>query len=263
MNVPFKSDAAALAIANAWRSGQKIKELSAGAKPETTAEGFVAQACLSNALGDEVVGWKLAATSERGQRHIGVDGPLPGRLFATRVFGDGAELSMKANGMMAAECEFVFRLKHDLPARKAPYDEAEVLDAIATLHPGLELPDSRFHEFAGAGPAQLLADNACAHWMVIGAAADESWRQADLAAHTTRLMRNGETATSGTGADVLGGPLIALTWLANQHRDLGTGLKQGQYVTTGVTGDPSPCAVGDRLVADLGCFGSVSAVLVD
>ncbi|MEM7408514.1 MAG: fumarylacetoacetate hydrolase family protein [Pseudomonadota bacterium] len=261
MTARFDPKAAAEAIAKAWRTGAKLGVLADSALPGDAAEGSSAQAHLQLALGDEVVGWKLAATSVRGQRHIGVDGPLPGRLFARRVVGDGAEVSMDGNGMLAAECEFVFKLRRDLAARDAPYTEAEVLDAVGALHPGLELPDSRFTDFASAGAPQLLADNACTHWMVIGAAAPDKWRSLNLAAHRTQLKRNGEVVTQGTGEDVLGSPLTALTWLANQHASLGCGLQNGQFVTTGVTGDPSPCQAGDRLVADLGDLGSVSVAL--
>ena len=48
---------------------------------------------------------------------------------------------MFGNKMAAAECEFVFKLKSDLAPRK-PYSRDEVLNAVESLHPGLELPDS-------------------------------------------------------------------------------------------------------------------------
>ena len=97
-----------------------------------------------------MVGYKLAATAETGQRHIGVDGPVIGRLLASRVLGDHATLALQGNRMLVAECEFVFKLADDLPPRKTPYQRAEVMAAVASLHPGLELPDSRFADFATA-----------------------------------------------------------------------------------------------------------------
>ncbi len=253
---------AAAIIAACWRERRKIDALPDDARPRTLEEGFLAQAALAGALDDTVRGWKLAATAERGQRHIGVDGPVPGRLFASRVAANGAELPMDGNRMLVAECEFVFVLGADLPPRALPYTRDEVMAAVADLHPGLELPDSRFTDFARAGAAQLAADDACAHWMVIGEATDADWRGVDLAAHATCLRINGREVTRGRGADVLGDPRDALTWLANQHRVLGVGLAAGQAITTGVTGAPSPIAAGDRVEADLGAFGRVGATLV-
>jgi len=251
--------AAAAIIAACWSQARKIQTLPAPLRPRTLEEGFLAQAALGSALDDRVIGWKLAATAAPGQRHIGVDGPIPGRLFAQRVLADGSRAAMDGNRMRVAECEFVFRLGRDLPAREREYGRDEVMAAVDSLHPGIELPDSRFDEFARAGAAQLAADNACAHWMVIGAAASADWRAVDLAAHGTCLRINGEEVSRGRGADVLGDPRDALTWLANRHALTGEGLRAGQFVTTGVTGTPSPIREGDRIEADLGVFGTVRA----
>jgi 2-keto-4-pentenoate hydratase len=93
--------------------------------------------------------------------------------------------------------------------------------------------------------------------MAIGAPSDADWRALDLAAHATCLRINAEVVTRGHGADVLGDPRAALTWLANRHALIGEGLRAGQFVTTGVTGAPSPICEGDRIEADLGVFGTV------
>ena len=169
---------------------------------------------------------------------------------------------MSGNVMSVAECEFVFRIGTDLPPRETPYEPEEVLAAVASLHPGLEIPDSRFEDFAHAGAAQLAADGACANWMVVGEASEASWRDVDLAAHRTCLRVNGAVATTGTGADVLGDPLAALSWIVNLEA-LREGVRAGHYITTGVTGQPCPVRAGDHVEADLGVFGRVTATLVD
>jgi len=67
--------------------------------------------------------------------------------------------------------------------------------------------------------------------------------------------------TCGRGADVLGGPLVALAWLANSHGLRGCGLEAGQIVTTGVCGEPSPIGPGDSVCADFGALGRVALEL--
>lgn len=255
------SDAARI-IASAWRDERKIDALPAECRPGSLEQGLRCQAALPGVLGDEAAGWKLAATAESGQRHLKVSSPIPGRLFASRIRGDGDSIPMQGNRMLVAECEFVFRLGSDLPPREAPYSRDEVMAAVDSLHPGLEIPDSRFDDFTSVGAAQLAADNACMHWMVVGEATSAHWRKVDLSRHATRIVINGEEVTRGVGSDVLGDPRHALTWLANAHALLGEGLRAGQVITTGVTGMPSPIAVGDEIVADLGEFGSVSATIV-
>ena len=91
-----------------------------------------------------------------------------------------------------------------------------MLAAVESLHPAIELPDSRFRHFERAGLAQLVADNACAHRFVLGPATTADWRALDLANHRGRMLRNGVVAEDGIGSNVLGDPRIALTWLANE-----------------------------------------------
>ena len=60
---------------------------------------------------------------------------------------------------------------------------------------------------------------------------------------------------------MLGGPLQALVWITNTLRELGIGLEAGQFVTTGVTGQPMAVQQGDSVCADLGPYGAVEARL--
>jgi len=258
-----QSTQAAEQLWNAWQQGQKLAELPAALKPQTLAEGYAIQACLPAVAGQVVKGWKIAATNPTGQAHIGVDGPIAGRLLASRVLPAGAQVSMAANEMAVAEAEFAFMLSSDLAPRTEPYSEAEVLAAVGSLHPAIELPDSRFADFATAGAAQLAADDACAHLFVLGEAATDDWRSLDLAAHSARLLIDEAVETIGQGLDVLGGPVRALTWLANQSALLGEGLQGGQIVTTGVCGKPCPIQAGQRIAADFGALGRVECYLTE
>jgi 2-keto-4-pentenoate hydratase len=62
----------------------------------------------------------------------------------------------------------------------------------------------------------------------------------------------------GLGANVLGDPRIALTWLANELSRHGVTLKRGEVVTTGTCIKPLPIARGDHVAADFGVLGRVS-----
>ena len=222
----------------------------------TLREGYAVQAHLESFVNDTVAGWKIAATSTEGQKHIGVDGPIAGRLFNSKMNASPARVSLTNNAMGVVECEFVFVLGHDLPPDAKPYSREDVLQAVAALHPGVELPNSRFVDFANAGAAQLAADNACAHQMVVGDVVEGAWRTLDLSKVRTSIRVNDEVVCRGSGADALGHPLDALTWLANSHGERDRGLLAGQFVTTGVTGQPTPVSPGDSVEAcleDLGC----------
>jgi len=248
--------AASQTLQDHWRTGVKLDNLKPHLRPTSRAEGYAIQAALE-APSTRLYGWKIAATSEAGQKHINVDGPMAGRILRETVIPDGGTASMTGNEMRVAEPEFAFRMKVDLPPRSLPYTVQEVLDAIDTLHPAIEIPDSRFADFVSAGAAQIIADNACAHLFVLGPATPSNWRALDLVEEKPAITLRGKQFI-GHGKNVLGDPLLALTWLVNELRQLGITLTAGQVVTTGTCHPPLPIQSGDLIEADFGSIGKVS-----
>jgi 2-keto-4-pentenoate hydratase len=259
MKSQYLQSAAAVLWQN-WVQSTRIDELPAPCRPDDRAEGYAIQAEFARLSGQAVVGWKIAATSLAGQSHIGVDGPLAGRLLSQRVLAGGAHISLAGNLMRVAEAEFAFRFGKSLPKREAPYPVEEVLEAVESLHPSIEVPDSRYHDFSRVGAPQLIADNACACWYILGAAANADWRVQNLAEHKVMAYLNGMPAAEGIGANVLGDPRIALTWIANELREFGDGLLAGQVVTTGTCITPVHVIPKDRLRVDFGTLGMIEAL---
>jgi 2-keto-4-pentenoate hydratase len=240
-----------------WRGGTKLAGLDAALRPHDRTEAYAIQAAIEQYSSGPLFGWKIAATSEAGQKHINVEGPMAGRILAETVIPDGGTASMAGNEMRVAEPEFAFGMRVDLPARAAPYSVQQVLDAVDTLHPAIEIPDSRFADFVSAGAAQIIADNACAHLFVLGPATTADWRSMDLVEERPVITMRGQRFI-GHGKNVLGDPRVALTWLANELRQLGVTLKAGQVVTTGTCHPPLPIQSGDFCAADFGALGKVS-----
>lgn len=256
-------ESAARTLWATWRDNQHIDSLPIAYRPSARADGYRIQAEIAKLSGQKVFGWKIAATSVAGQKHIGVDGPLAGRLLDKRVFSTGAKVPLNNNVMKVAEAEFCFGMGKDLPPRKTAYTREEVLAAVATMHPAIEIPDSRYRHYESAGAAQLIADNACACYFVLGSAVTlRDWRMFDLAQHPVVVYVNGTIARQGTGENVLGDPRIALTWLANELSLVGDMLREGETVTTGTCVTPAAVLVGDTVTADFFEFGRVEVELV-
>jgi 2-keto-4-pentenoate hydratase len=247
--------AAAKTLHDHWQAGTKIGDLDPAQRPQGRAEGYAIQAAMQGY--GSLFGWKIAATSEAGQKHINVAGPQAGRIFGERVIADGGTAPMAGNEMRVGEPEFAFRMGRSLPPRSIPYSVEDVLSAVDTLHPAIELPDSRFADFVKAGEAQLIADNACAHLFVLGAPTTADWRSVDLVEERPVVTLRGRRFV-GHGRNVLGDPRVALTWLANELRQLGVTLKAGEVVTTGTCHPPLPIQSGDLFEADFGVLGKVS-----
>lgn len=248
------------------QSGTVLDALPGALRPPDTVAGHAIQAALPEVAGHPVVGWKIAATSAAGQAHIQVDGPLPGRILDHFVQPLGSTWSLAGNRMRVVEPEFAFRMGAALPPRPRPYTADEVLEAVASLHPAFELPDSRFADFARAGKAQLIADDACCGRFAFGPAAPAAWRRIDLAAHRVHATVSGADGRlryvrEGEGRALLGGPLTALTWLANELSSLGIGLRAGDWASCGTCMVPLEILPGDLVVADYGTLGRIELVL--
>ncbi len=255
-----EAEAAAQMIWGVWSAGEVIPELPEGCRPMNDAEGHQVQTALARIARQDTAGWKIAATSKAGQQHINVSGPLAGRILAKFVRPDGAELDLSSNRMRVMEAEFVFRFWKNIPVQQDPYSPAEVLEAVDQLQLGIEIPDSRYIDFTQVDAPQLLADNACASWMILGPEVNVEWRGRDLAEHEVRVTKNGGEVAVGRGRNVLEGPLKALTWLVNDLRRRGQMLYRHQFVTTGTCVTPVPIAPGDALVADFSEFGQARVV---
>ena len=258
--------AAADLLWDCWQNGRRLQSIPEDIRPQTRDEGYAVQAALEGRSTAPLFGWKIAATSIAGQKHITVTGPLAGRLLSERVTdlsrqnGEPPEavLPFGVNHMKVAEAEFAFRMGRDLEPRPHSYSVDEVLDAVATLHPAIEIPDSRFDDFTIVGAPQLIADNACAHLFVLGPPADTDWRSLDLIEHRA-IGTAGNVTREGRGANVLGDPRVALAWLANELSGLGITLRTGEVVTTGTCLVPLPIHTGVTVIADFGTLGSISA----
>lgn len=258
------SDAAQLIWTNISNS-TRIRALPASCVPTNRAEGYAVQAEVARLSGQPSVGWKIAATSVAGQKHINVDGPLAGRLLADRVFAAGSAganaIDLRPNLLRVIEAEFTFRMNRALPPRAADagtYTVDEVMTAVSSLHLSIEIPDTRFTDFVRVGAPSLIADLACASWWIVGDAVTADWRGIDLSKHAVTVRKGDALVADGIGSNVLGDPRVALTWLANELCTYGDGLKTGDYVTTGTCVVPVPCAPGDSFTADFGVLGTIA-----
>lgn len=244
-----------------WLRQQRVTGLADALRPASKADAYAIQAMMEGQSAKPLPAWKIAATSEAGQKHIGVTGPLAGRYIAERVVKSGGIIPFGNNHMKVAEVEFAFRFGADIPARDHPYTEDEAMALVSHLHPAIEVPDSRFERFETVGGNALIADNACADWLCIGEAAPDSWRSLDLAAFAPVGTVRGKPDVIGKGANVLGSPVAALTWFINEMTSLGVRLRAGQVVSTGTCLVPMPITSGDHVTGDFGPLGRVEVTL--
>lgn len=220
---------AARTLAAARRSGRRIDALPPGTVPASEEEGYQIQDLGVTCYGERIGAWKVGATHANSQAALGVDGPVASRLFATALLHGDQELP-DCYLLRGLEAEYAFALGADLPPEGAPYTREQIAAAVASVHPAIEIVDTRYTT-AQRG-ALVLADNVNdAHWIYGDGVSD--WRALDIVNAPVTMEVNGEVVVRGSGAEVLGDPLNALEWLVNEHASKREGLRKGQFVTAG------------------------------
>lgn len=241
------------------REGRQQSGLDARLVPPDPEIAYRVARMVEEELGWDVVGWKIAGMKPELQRRLRTASPIYGRVFAPLIQASPARVEHARQCSPIPEVEYQARLGSDLPPRAKPYSIEEVTEAVASLHPGIELAECRFvHDKAFPPMPAILADGAGSGTIVIGAAIDD-WQHQDIAGQDVILLCNGSPRRHGNAAAALDHPMLPVTWLANELSRTGIGLKAGQTISTGtLTGMLRPKA-GETYVADFGPFGTVAA----
>ncbi len=247
------------ALRIARQSGEKLVSYP-GPTPLGMAEAFAIQSAVRNSIGWKLAGWKIGCTSERAQKALKADGPFPGPVYAERLFPSGTHVPTLPANSRTTEPEIAFTLACDLPKRDGSWTVAEVLAAVATVHPSIEIVNPRLPKGFSDVVEWYVADGGLSHALVLGPGV-KPLQQSDYAKITNRVSINGQQKYSGLSANALGGPELALTWLANDLIKKGLYLRAGDVVTTGVITEVFEANIGDVVEASYDVIGSVTVQL--
>ena len=237
----------------------KLDGLPDAERPRTIEDGYRMLRIATEQWGDEPVGWKVGATSMEVQAMFGIDEPVYGPMFKTTVHASPARLKAAAFQHLLLEAEFTFAFREGLPLRAKPYAREEVLEAIETVVPSIEVISPRFKRLCVDHTPQFIADFSGNAAAVLGTPCRE-WRALDLAAQGAAMIIGGVRRQEGTGAVTLGNPLNVLEWLVAAMATRGQAIRKGDLVMTGtMTGLHAP-KPGETAVADFGALGRVEVV---
>jgi 2-keto-4-pentenoate hydratase len=236
---------AAAALATA-RTGQPIAALPEALRPQAEADAYAIQDAVLRRLGERVGGWKVAFSPDGGV----VCGPI----YASMVHASPASLPARGFHVIGIECEIGFRVNRALPSRAQPYGRDEVLGAC-TLHPTIEVVDSRYQDFRSLDRLQPLADNMSNGALVYGAAAS-GWQGMDLAHPPIAVTADGKEFAECSGLRA-GDPIGLLVDLVNHVAGKRGGVPAGTFVTTGTHTGMVFTEPGVQIRADFGPLGRV------
>ncbi len=203
---------AAHALLTARRTGERLRALPGA--PASMDEAVAIQRAVQDGLGP-IGGWKVGSPTP--------DGPISCSPLPASGIGSGAP----RHGFIEAEIAVV--LARDLPVRDAPYTDPEIMAAIASAHPAVEVLASRFA--SDPDPLSGLADAGGHAGLVLGPAI-AGWADVDYDSEAVEVRVGGIVVKSGRGNP--GGPMLRLLrWMADTGARWDGGLRAGQVITTG------------------------------
>jgi 2-keto-4-pentenoate hydratase len=240
---------AAEMLLEARRTLQPIDDLPPRLRPKTLEEAYYVQDVMLEALG-AVGGWKVGASAPEAT-------PLYAPMRLGTFAGNGGRIATEYCRMRGVEAEIAFLMGKDLPPRSTPYSRQEVVEAIASCHPAIELLESALLDPDAADRLTSIADLQSNAGFVPGAAV-EGWRDFNFADETAQMNVDGFIRVTG-GKNAAGGDLLRLVlWLANEAQGRSGGLRAGQWITTGSWTGKILAESGSVAIARFPGFGEVT-----
>jgi len=203
--------------------------------------------------GSKRVGVKLGLTSKAKQQMMGIEEAIYGYLLHDMLAFEWEPVQYETLIHPKVEPEIAFLMGDDLQGTSVTADD--VLKATKYVTPALEIIDSRYLNFKFTLP-DVIADNCSSSKFLLGS----KWinaQEIDLANVGMVMSKNGKTATTGTGAAVLGHPATAIAWAVNKLGLQNEGLKKGDIVLSGALSEAVTFKTGDAIIAQFEGLGSV------
>jgi 2-keto-4-pentenoate hydratase len=241
---------AAELLLKARREVMPIHELPQKLRPHNLHEAYALQDIVSDAMG-HIGGWKVGFPAP-GETPIVSSMPLWGGFAKS-----GTRIATSFKRLRGVEAEIAFCLGKDLPVRTQPYSREEVIDAIASAHPVIELLESAYLDPDKVDRLSLIGDLLMNGGFVYGASVP-GWQNLNLAEESVSVSVDGDERFNAKGGNAAGADLIRLVvWLANEGSDRTGGLISGQWITTGTWSGKTLARAGSSVEVRFSSFGEV------
>ncbi|MGL1834911.1 2-keto-4-pentenoate hydratase [Rhodocyclaceae bacterium SMB388] len=245
-------DLAAGLLLEARTSGRLLDSLPTGCVPTDVSGAYAIQDAVAEGLGP-VGGWKVGA---KGPDLEPTCAPMPASLIRAAP----CSIAPPLVGRSGIEAEIAVRFKLDLPRRDTPYTRDEVVAAIGSIHPAIEIVTYRFADAAAQPPLAVAADALGNGGFVWGAGRTDPIL-IDQTQQAVTLTIDGTQMVERVGGNVAGDIFRLLTWLANHVAERAGGLRAGQFVTTGTCTGLIYADAGSEVSAEFPGLGSVSVTI--
>lgn len=205
--------------------------------------------------GQRVVGRKIGFTNPATQKAFGVAAPIWGYMFDATVREIGASGTFALAGTCAARIEPEIVL-HLGKAPRPGMSEAELAGCVDWVAHGYEIVDAIYPNWSFAA-TDAVAGYGVHAALLLGPQHSTTENRADwserLKSFTITLASSDGVTRTGSGANVLDSPLIALQFLIDEiaHYPQSRPVAAGEIITTGTLTDAMPIAPGQTWTTEL------------
>ncbi|WP_437890956.1 2-keto-4-pentenoate hydratase [Phytobacter sp. V91] len=206
------------------------------------------------AQGRRRVGRKLGLTNKAVQKQFGISDPCYGNIYADMVLVDGAQITKGVISDLRVETEIAVVLKKDLT--QTEHTILDIIDAVDYILPAFEICDTRVAGW-DVKSCDFVADNAAACLVVLGTR-PVYLTDCDITRSEMVTRRGDDVVSEGKATAILGHPLHALKWLADDLVRIGKPLRAGEFVITGAIGPAVSAKPGDVFNAEISGIGLIS-----
>ncbi len=181
------------------------------------------------------VGYKAGLTNPAVQQRFNHAAPVRGTLYQGMMLPDGASLPAKFGSRPMFEADLVAVVKDEGLAKARTPEEA--LAHIASIRPFIELPDLVVQDPGKLNGAAIALINVGARFGVLGAPValqpGKGWAEG-LKNMTVKLIdQSGAELDSAKGDVILGHPLMAAIWIAQDLEKSGMKVRKGDLLSLG------------------------------
>jgi 2-keto-4-pentenoate hydratase len=210
-----------------------------GALPPDLATAYAIQDAAIDLWPDQVAGWKIGKIPPAHEVKLGAKS-LAGPVFRKDVRYPGpnttVEYGLFVGGFAAVEAEYMFEIGEDAPTGKTTYTTAEAIALVKRMICGIETAGSPLATINVVGPLAVVSDFGNNNGIIVGPEVP-NWRDRVMSELTCETFINGKSVGTGTAANVPGGPVEPLRFVAELCARRGRPLKAGMLITTGaITG---------------------------
>lgn len=219
-----------------------------GAMPPDLASGYECQEAAIALWPDEIAGWKIGRIPPEHEARLG-EQRLAGPIFRRDVQrADPVKtvaFGVFTGGFAAVEAEFIFEIGRDAPASQMRWTTDDATAIVGRMLVGVETAGSPLATINLLGPTVVVSDFGNNAGLILGPEVKD-WQKRAMTDLTCQTYIEGRQVGRGSAANLLGGPLESLKFVAEHCARRGRPLKAGMLISTGAATGIHDIVAGQR-----------------